>query len=90
MELQDFLAHDDAGRPVAAGSPEAQFQHVAAQESLRVCAELNSRSHAPEEVRALFGEFTGRPAPDSLTIFPPTLARTSMWARTPSSPPAPS
>jgi acetyltransferase-like isoleucine patch superfamily enzyme len=45
--------------------------HRAAQEALRVIAELNAGYREPEEVRALLSRLTGREVAESVTVFPP-------------------
>lgn len=71
MDLTTFLAHVDAGRTVVGGSPEHAFMHGAAQDALRVVAELNGGYRSPDEVRALLARLTGRPVDASVTLFPP-------------------
>ena len=45
--------------------------HGAAQEALRIVAELNTGYRTPDEVRALLSELTGRHVDESVTVFPP-------------------
>jgi acetyltransferase-like isoleucine patch superfamily enzyme len=45
--------------------------HDAAQDALRVVAELNGGYRTPDEVRALLSRLTGRPVDDSVALFPP-------------------
>ena len=71
MNLTEFLRHVDAGLPVRAGTPAAAFQSRRAVEVQRLTAELNTGYRAPEEIRALMGQITGRAVPDSLRLFPP-------------------
>jgi len=71
VDLTTFLAHVDAGRTVVGGSPEHAFMHGAAQDALRVVAELNGGYRSPDEVRALLARLTGRPVDASVTLFPP-------------------
>src|SRR3954467_14516960 len=71
MELQDFLDHVNRGELIEGGSEHHQFMHGAAQEALTVVAELNAGYRTPDEVRALMSRLTGRPADESLTVFPP-------------------
>jgi acetyltransferase-like isoleucine patch superfamily enzyme len=71
VELQEFLDHVNRGEPIEAGSAHHQFMHGAAQEALRVIAELNTGYHAPAEVRALLAELTGKDVDESVTVFPP-------------------
>ncbi len=71
MELQNFLAHVDSGAPIEGGSEQHRFMHDAAQEAFRVTAQINDGYRAPDEVRALLSELTGKPVDDSIVVFPP-------------------
>ena len=71
LELQGFLEHVNSGALIEGGSPQHQFMHDAAQEALRVVAELNTGYRTPEEVRALLAELTGKAVDDSVALFPP-------------------
>ena len=71
MDLQEFLGHVDAGRLIEGGSAAHEFMHGAAQEALRVVAELNGAYRTPDEVRALLSQLTGRPVAESVSVFPP-------------------
>ncbi|GCE75075.1 DapH/DapD/GlmU-related protein [Cellulomonas biazotea] len=71
MDLQDFLDHVRRGAVIEAGSPQHAFLHEAAQEALRVTAELNTGFRTPDEVRALLARLTGRPVDPSVALFPP-------------------
>jgi len=71
MELQDFLHHVDSGAAIEGGSPQHRFMVDAAQEALRVTAELNTGLCSPDEVRALLSRLTGGSVDESVTVFPP-------------------
>lgn len=71
MDLKEFLDHVNAGRPIEGGSAAHEFMHGAAQEALRVVAELNGAYRTPDEVRALLARLTGRAVAESVTVFPP-------------------
>lgn len=71
MELNDFLETVRRGDPLAGGSAAHEFMHAAAQEALRITAELNSGYRTPEEVRALLSELTGQDVDESVALFPP-------------------
>lgn len=71
MELQEFLDHVARRAVIEGGSAHAAFMHGAAQDALRVAAELNTGYRTPEEVRALLSRLTGRPVEESVTLFPP-------------------
>jgi acetyltransferase-like isoleucine patch superfamily enzyme len=71
MEIQDFLDHVNSGALIKGGSEHHRFMHGAAQEALRITADLNTGYHTPEEIRALLTELTGKEVDDSVTVFPP-------------------
>lgn len=71
MELRDFLDHVSRGAVLEGGSDVHAFMHGAAQEALRICAELNSAYRTPDEVRALMSRLTGTAVDASVTVFPP-------------------
>src|SRR4051812_30299474 len=52
-ELRDFLAHVNRGSLIEGGSPQHRYMHRAAQEALRIIADLNNGYRAPQEVRSL-------------------------------------
>ena len=70
-ELNNFLDHVNSGAPIVGGSQQHQFMHTAAQEALRIVAELNTGYSTPEDVRALLTQLTGKPVDESVTVFPP-------------------
>ena len=69
--IDDLLAELNAGRTVTGGSPLHGVMHRAAQQALRITAELNGSYHDEAEVRALLSQLTGTPIDDSVTLFPP-------------------
>ena len=71
MELKDFLDHVDRGALIEGGSEEHAFMHHAAQEALRIVAEMNTGYRTPEEVRALLSRLTGKTVDESVAVFPP-------------------
>ena len=71
MELRDFLAHVKSGALIEGGSPHHRFMHAAAQDALRVIAELNTGYRTPEEVRAFLAQLTGGEVDESVNLFPP-------------------
>lgn len=71
MELQDFLAHVNAGKTIACPSEEIAFSGFLSQEALKITMEMNSHYHTPEELQALFAELTGQSADPTLGIIPP-------------------
>src|SRR5689334_22901177 len=71
MDLQDFLDHVRRSVVIEGGSEPHMFMHHAAQEALRITAELNTGYRPPEEVRDLLRRLTGRPVDESIALFPP-------------------
>jgi acetyltransferase-like isoleucine patch superfamily enzyme len=71
VDLQDFLDHVNGRELIRAGSEQHTFMHGAAQEALRLVAEINSGYRTPGEVRALLTRLTGRDVDESVTVFPP-------------------
>jgi acetyltransferase-like isoleucine patch superfamily enzyme len=71
MDLPTFLEHVGRRELIEGGSEVHAFMHGAAQEALRVVAEINTGYRTPDEVRALLSELTGRPVDPSVTVFPP-------------------
>lgn len=71
MDINDLLEHLNQGKRVEAGSPLHEVMHEAAQEALKLTAELNGKYHTPEEVRELFSRIIGKPVDASFTMFPP-------------------
>lgn len=71
MDLDDFRAHVARGALIEGGSEQHALMHDVAQDALRIVAELNTGYHEPAEVRALLSRLTGRPVPESVTLFPP-------------------
>lgn len=71
MELDEFLDQMSSGEPLEAGSRAHRFMHSAAQEALRITAQLNTGYHTADEVRRLLEELTGRAVDESVTVFPP-------------------
>ncbi|WP_426562517.1 sugar O-acetyltransferase [Angustibacter sp. McL0619] len=70
-DLADFLAHVKSGGPIEGGSQHHRFMHGAAQDALRIVADINTGYRTPEEVRALLTELTGKEVDESVTVFPP-------------------
>ena len=70
-DLTAFLAHVDSGATIEGGSRHHLFMHGAAQDALRITAEINTGYRTAEEVRALLTELTGKPIDDSVVVFPP-------------------
>jgi len=71
MDLQEFLTHVHRRELIESGSDLHRLMIDASQEAMRITAELYSRYHSPDEVRALLSRLTGRPVDESVTVFPP-------------------
>ena len=71
MDLEDFLDHVNRRALIEGGSEQHQFMHGAAQDALRIVADLNTGYRTPEEVRALLAELTGKEVDSSVALFPP-------------------
>lgn len=71
MKLAEFLDEVNSRRPIEGGSTAHRFMHAAAQEALRITAEINAGYRTAEEVRQLLEELTGRAIDESVTVFPP-------------------
>jgi acetyltransferase-like isoleucine patch superfamily enzyme len=71
VELKAFLDHVAGGHLIEAGSEQHAFMISAAQDALRLTAELNAGFHNPDDVRNLLAQLTGKLLHDSVVVFPP-------------------
>lgn len=71
MDLEAFLEHLNAGKPVQGGSDAHLFMHGVSQEALRITSEINGGYHEPAELRALFSKLIGKQVDESFGLFPP-------------------
>ncbi len=71
MELEEFLNRMRTGEPVRAGSEMFAFMHKAAQEAMRLTAQLNSGYHTSQEIRQIFSQIIGKPVDEAFGMFPP-------------------
>ena len=71
MELQELLAHLEAGHDLVAGTDAYQCMHHYSEEARRITAELNNGYRPMEEIRALMERLTGCPVDESFRLFPP-------------------
>lgn len=71
MNLETFLGHLNAGKTVDGGSEMHEYMHLVSQEAIRICAEINSMYHTPEELTELFSKLIGSPVPEGFALFPP-------------------
>lgn len=70
MELQDFLRHVAARRPL--NTPDIyDFLNRMSDAARRITFELNGSYHSMEETRALLSRLFGREVDPSLRVFPP-------------------
>lgn len=73
-QIEEFRANRAKGLDIVPGTPDAGVMHEAAQESLRLAAELNGQYRTLEEIRDIFSRMTGREVDESFRIFPPFTA----------------
>lgn len=71
QDLESLLTYIASGQPLVAGTKMYEIMHFYSDEALRIVAQLNTGFHDPAERRALMSELTGRPVPDSFSLFPP-------------------
>lgn len=71
MELHEILHKLNSGNTVHAGSEVHQFMHKAAQEALKLTAQLNNSYHTPDEIRQIFSTIIGKPVDNTFGLFPP-------------------
>ncbi|MGI6115224.1 DapH/DapD/GlmU-related protein [Luoshenia tenuis] len=71
MDLKEFLEIMDSGKEVDATSQTQQFMLDAAQEALKLTAELNSGYHTPQEICMIFSKIIGKRVDPSFRLFPP-------------------
>ena len=71
MQLQEFLNKLNSGNTVHTGSEVHQFMHKAAQEALKLTAQLNNSYHTPDEIRQIFSTIIGKPVDNTFGLFPP-------------------
>ena len=57
--------------PSSRAARSARVHAPAAQQALRIVAELNAGYRTPDEVRALLSQLTGKAVEESVTVFPP-------------------
>ncbi len=72
--IDDLLTELDAGRTIPGGSPLHRVMHAAAQEALRITADLNGSYHGESEVRGFLSHLTGSHIDASVVLFPPFYA----------------
>lgn len=67
-ELIDTL---NSGSRIEGGSEAHRCMHEMSQEAIKICADINTGYHKPDEIAALFAELTGRDVPTGFALFPP-------------------
>lgn len=72
MTVEEIIREFHGEEGEAASRPEwqAMFWDLC-QEAIRLCMELNSNYHTPEEIRQIMGRLTGREVGEGFTLFPP-------------------
>lgn len=73
-QIRRFCDRRAQGLDIVSGTEDAQVMHEAAQEALRIAADMNGSYHTLDEIRALFAELTGREVDEAFRIFPPFTA----------------
>ncbi len=71
MELSEFLQKLNKVEYVAEGSEMHLFMHSVSQSAIKICSEINSGYHTPEELRQLMSELTGSEIDEGFGLFPP-------------------
>lgn len=71
MDTPTFLQAMERRSSVPCGSELHRYMIVLAQEAMAITAQLNSGFHTPDEIRELFSQLTGKPTPDTFSLFPP-------------------
>lgn len=74
QQIERFRIHRAQGIDIVPGTEDEATMHEAAQESLRIAAEMNGGYRTLEEIRRLFERLTGREVDDAFRIFPPFSA----------------
>ena len=49
----------------------SQYLNELFQDAMRLCVEINTKYHQPEELRGLMEELIGKKVPDAFVLFPP-------------------
>lgn len=72
MTVEEIIREFRGEESEAASRPEwqAMFWDLC-QEAIRLCMELNSNYHTPEEIRQIMGRLTGREVGEGFSLFPP-------------------
>ncbi|RSX51623.1 sugar O-acetyltransferase [Bifidobacterium callimiconis] len=69
--IPDILERDRSGMPVSPSDPEYAAISEIIHESMRLCAELNTGYHTPEETHDMFERIVGHPVDPSFRMNPP-------------------
>ena len=73
-QYERFRANRAQELDIVPGTEDEVVMHEAAQEALRIAAELNGAYHSLEEIREIFARLTGREVDEAFRIFPPFTA----------------
>ncbi len=73
-QIERFRARRAQGLDIVPGTEDERVMHEAAQESLRIAAEMNGGYRTLEEIRELFERLTGREVDEAFRISPPFTA----------------
>lgn len=71
MTLEELLAHLDAGGDLVGGTEACDLMNVYSVECRRLCTELNTGWHTPEEICELMSRIIGVPVGTDFRIFLP-------------------
>lgn len=71
MDIEEYKNLTARREYIAAGSEARRWMTGAALEAQKITAQINGGYHAPEELRALFSELTGREIDERFALFPP-------------------
>ena len=71
MELKELLDHLDRGQDLVGGTDPNNTMNFYSSKCIKLCAELNSGYHTPEEIRSIMSRITGVPIDEGFRLFPP-------------------
>ena len=71
MDIQGFLDHANAGKPIIPGTEAHMTMCELAQRAIQITMKLNQDWHTPDQIREIMSELTGRRVEGSFNLFPP-------------------
>ena len=71
MELKELLDHLDRGQDLVGGTELNNTMNFYSSKCIKLCAELNSGYHTPEEIRSILSRIKGVPIDEGFRLFPP-------------------